>query len=107
MRLMRQGLGRVIERRRPGRANLPNSVEITDPDWLTWLELRRQGADLERVGFRNASPAESQGFVSLPSGLLNRRPRPKSPFRENDGPSCAPRCLPDGPSRPVARDRSA
>ena len=89
MRLMRQGLGRVIERRRPGRANLPNSVEITDPDWLTWLELRRQGADLERVGFRNASLAESL----MVKGLCKPAVRPPEP--------------PAAPEKPVSRERWA
>jgi hypothetical protein len=45
MRLMRLGLGRVTERRQPGRANLTNSVEILDPDWLTWLALVHGYAD--------------------------------------------------------------
>jgi hypothetical protein len=82
-----------------------NSVEILDPDWLTWLELRRRGADLERVGFRNANPAESlmiKGLASLPSALLNRRPRPKSRSQRKNGPPFAPRCPPDAPRpRPI------
>ena len=45
MRLMRLGLGRVTERRQPGRANLTNSVEILDPDWLTWQALVHGYAD--------------------------------------------------------------
>ena len=42
MRFMRQGFGRVIAHRQPGRASLPNSAEIIDPEWQTWIELRRQ-----------------------------------------------------------------
>jgi hypothetical protein len=87
MRLMRLGLGRVTERRQPGRANLTNSVEILDPDWLTWLELRRQGADLERVGFRNVNPAES----FMIKGLRKPAVRPPEPV--------------SAPEKPVAREK--
>ena len=79
MRLMRLGLGRVTERRQPGRANLPNSVEILDPDWLTWLELRRQGADLERVGFRNVNPAESLMIKRLRKPAIRPPEAPVAP----------------------------
>ena len=79
LRLMRLGLGRVVERRQPGRANLPNSVEILDPDWLTWLELRRQGADLERVGFRNANPAESLMIKGLRKPAVSPPEAPGAP----------------------------
>lgn len=89
MRVMRGGLGRVIEHRQPGRANLPNSVEITEPYWLTWLELRRQGADLERIGFRNASPTESL----MVKGLCKPAVRPPEP--------------PAAPEKPVSRERWA
>ena len=83
----RHGLGRVIERRQPGRANLPNSVEIIDPDWRAWIELRRQGADLdrgfeppqrERGGLRKISPADLNTYrpPSLIKESVATEPRP-------------------------------
>jgi hypothetical protein len=87
MRFMRSGLGRVTPHRQPGGPNLPNSVEIIDPEWQTWIELRRQGANLdsgfeppqrERGGLRKISPADSNTYRpdSIKNDSVATEPRP-------------------------------
>jgi hypothetical protein len=87
MRVMRCGLGRVIPRRQPGRANLPNSVEIIDPDWRAWIELRRQGADLDR-GFD--PPQHEEGGLRKISPAGSNTYRPKSTRIDSVAPSLRP-----------------
>jgi hypothetical protein len=44
----RLGLVRITERPQPGRKNLPNLVEITSREWITWI--RRGPTSLGRIG---------------------------------------------------------
>jgi hypothetical protein len=46
------GLAVIVERRRPGRPNLPNVVRIISREWLAWIARRRGG------GCRKVNPTD-------------------------------------------------
>jgi hypothetical protein len=108
MRFMRDGPGRIGERRQAGRANLPNSVEIIEPEWQTWIELRRQGADLdrsfepaqrERGALRKISLADSNAY--RPESIRNDSAITEQGQHTTNCPlgslTFAPPCRPDAP----------